>query len=224
MVVVQAAPEYVIHFILTNLQSYIIPGKDGTLIPGSRLLNFVWYYNVSNTSQEYADMMTDSTGCRHHFTIPPGKLAKSVWDKQIAYGKTVLPTPFIELITKTTSPFVTSVSELQMSQATFLHSPKTKEPKLLVMGDALSQFRPHIALMSNQAALHALLLEKVMVGQISFASWERQVLQYGNETRLLSKVAGTFAQFGGLVTGMAVAEYGWCVVIDWLVNTFWRIK
>jgi hypothetical protein len=169
-------------------------------------------------------MMTDSTGYRHHFTIPPGKMATSVWSKQKAYARTEFPTAMSELISKTTSPFVTAVSETQMSRATFLPSPITKEPKLLVVGDALSQFRPHVALSSNQSALHALLLEKFLTGKESLAKWERQVLQYGNEKRLLSKILGTFAQFGLVAMGKAVVEYGCCVIRNWLTNIFWRIS
>jgi hypothetical protein len=99
-------------------------------------------------------MMTDNAGHRHRFTLPPGKMAPSVWAKQMAYARTVFPSPFVELIFKTTSPFVTSISETQMSKATVLPSPTTNEPKLLVVGDALSQFRPHIALMSNRKFLN----------------------------------------------------------------------
>ena len=92
------------------------------------------------------------------------------------------------------------------------------------MGDALSQFRPHVALSCNQSALHASLLGKFLTGEESLAKWERQVLQYGNEKRLLSKVMGTFAQFGLVEMGKAVVEYGWCIIRNWLTNTFWRIS
>jgi hydroxymethylglutaryl-CoA reductase len=38
--------------------------------------------------------------------------------------------------------------------------------KLLLVGDALAQFRPHVGSSTNQAALDALLLEKVLKGEM----------------------------------------------------------
>lgn len=181
---------------------------------GERLLNFVWYYNVSESSQEFADIMTDKSGHRHRFTVPPGSMAPTAWERQKLYARQILPAPFVELIEKTTRPFISTVSEVQMPKACHFGG------KLLFVGDALSQFRPHIALSANQAAMNALLLEKVMLREITIEQWEKRVLHYANEKRLLSRVVGTYAQFGGIKLLAAALVYGWTVATQFISGKF----
>ena len=157
-------------------------------------------------------MMTDNMGHRHRFTLPPGSISPAVWEKQKTYARKVLAAPFVELVEKTNLPFISSVSEAQMPKASYFNG------KLIFVGDALSQFRPHIALSANQAAMNALLLEKVMLGEISMKQWEKEVLHYGNEKRLLSRVVGMLAQFGGLRVVAAVLEYGWVLVSQFMTS------
>ena len=64
---------------------------------------------------------------------------------------------------------VTSVTSIASPRAVFFNG------KLLLVGDALAQFRPHVGSSTNQAALDALLLEKVFKGEIGLDQWEEQV-------------------------------------------------
>ena len=157
-------------------------------------------------------MMTDNKGHRHRFTLPPGSMSPAVWEKQKIYAREILAPPFVELINKTTQPFISSVTEAQMPKASYF------DGKLIFVGDALSQFRPHIALSANQAAMNALLLKKVMLGEMTMQQWERQVLNYGNEKRLLSRVTGTYAQFGGVKLVAAVLTYGWTLASHFVTS------
>ena len=45
-----------------------------------------------------------------------------------------------------------------------------------MVGDALVPFRPHVACSTNQAALDALLVEKMLSGDMTLAAWESQVV------------------------------------------------
>ncbi|KAI9794620.1 MAG: hypothetical protein M1816_004507 [Peltula sp. TS41687] len=170
---------------------YIIPGEQGSLQPGERLLNFVWYYNFDQKSDEFADIMTDKDGNRHLNTLPIGKLREEVWEKQKARGKLVMPPSVAELIDKTRQPFISSISDSIAPRASYFNG------KLLLVGDAFALFRPHVALSANQAAMHCLLSKRLLEGEISVAEWEDHVTHYGNKTRLLSNVIGNYAQFGG---------------------------
>ena len=129
--------------------------------------------------------MTDIDGHRHRSTVPPGKICPKVWAKQQAYGRRVLAAPIKELVDKITSPFVTAISDCQAPRASFFAN------KLLLVGDALALFRPHIAQSTNQAATNCMLLEKTLIGEMDFSEWEKQVIHYAHLTRLRSNAVGT---------------------------------
>ena len=59
-----------------QILAYTIPGPEGTLEKGQRLVNWVWYWNQREESDEYGDLMTDSDGARHRFTLPTGGKSK----------------------------------------------------------------------------------------------------------------------------------------------------
>ncbi len=122
---------------------YMIPGPNGSLELGERLFNFVWYTNMPEHSQEFVDAMTEIDGYRHRATLPIGKMRLSVWAAQEARGREVLPAPFQELVGKIEQPFITAVSDIASPQASFF------DGKLLLVGDALSLFRPNIGASTN---------------------------------------------------------------------------
>ena len=129
--------------------------------------------------------MTDVDGHRHRSTVPPGKMRPEVWAKQQAHGRSVLAAPVKELVDKITSPFVTAISDFQAPQASFF------DGRLLLVGDALSLFRPHIAQSTNQAATDCMFLRKVLQGEMNFPEWEKEVMQYAHLTRMRSNLVGT---------------------------------
>ena len=167
-----------------------IPGENGTLKPGTRLLNYVWYCNYPEDSPELAAAMTDVEGRKHRNTVPIGKTSPSAWEKQKGIAAEVLPSPYVELIEKTSQPFLTTVSDIASPQASFFNK------RLLLVGDALVPFRPHVACSTNQAALNALLFEKMLKGEIILAEWEAKAMSYAHVTRLRSITWGSWYQWG----------------------------
>lgn len=173
-----------------EIYRYTIPGENGSLGEGKRFLNYVWYTNLAESSPEFNEAMTDNAGRRHHHTIPIGKMQSSVWDKQRRQAHQLLPRPFAELVEKTTEPFISTISDIDVSQAVFYNG------KLLFVGDALVPFRPHVACSTNQAALDATLLEQLLKKEIDINSWEIQVLDYAYATQLRSQTWGCWYQVG----------------------------
>ena len=111
-------------------------------------------------------------------------------------------------------PFVTVISDYQAPQASFFGD------HLLLVGDALALFQPHIAQSTNQAATDCMLLEKVPKGEMDFPEWEKQVMQYAHITRMRSNVVGTQNLSGYLVWlyhdiryRVAVAAQRWGLII-----------
>ena len=180
---------------------YTIPGENGDLEEGNRLLNFVWYTNIPENSAELQEAMTDTAGRKHRNTLPIGKMQSHVWKQQKVKARQILPSAFAELVEKTTQPFISTISDIGVSQAVL------NGGKILFVGDALMPFRPHVACSTNQAALNALLLEQLLKEEISLASWESQVLNYAHATRLRSITWGCWYQVGYLSFAASEARY-----------------
>ncbi|THX29001.1 FAD/NAD(P)-binding domain-containing protein, partial [Aureobasidium pullulans] len=198
---------------------YAIPGHDGSLEPGNRILNFVWYHNCPDDS-EFQEVMTDIFGQTHHSTLQPGMLRPEVWEQQVKFAQANFAAPFVELVENTSQPFVAAVSDNICDRATFMNG------KVILVGDALALFRPHIALSANQAAYDCLELQKVLKGEMSMKHWERNVLGYAAKTRQLSVVVGTFSQYGGwkliksvLVYALLLLRQGMLSLVRWLTRS-----
>lgn len=140
--------------------------------------------------------MTDVDGHMHRNTVPSGKLRSDIWARQRAYGNEVLPAPFAELINAITRPFITAIGDVSSPQASFFNG------KVLLVGDAITLIRPHMARSTNQAGLHCLLLEKHLKGEVSITEWEKKVLQYARVNQFLSIAVADF-YLSGLVTFLA---------------------
>ena len=55
----------------SHILVYPIPGPDGSVAPGHRLMNFVWYRNYLEGS-DLDDVLTDDDGLRREISVPPG--------------------------------------------------------------------------------------------------------------------------------------------------------
>ncbi|MCJ1366283.1 hypothetical protein MMC16_005411 [Acarospora aff. strigata] len=173
----------------SHILLYVIPGKDGTLEPGKRLLNFVWYCNYPENSKEFDDLMTDNLGQRHRITLPAGKIRPEIWTRQKELAKSSLPAAFADLIAKASQPFVQAITDVISPQASAF------DGKLVFVGDALAGFRPHVASSAAQAAFDAQLLAKVFKGELAMSEWEKQVLDFAQRTSQQGIAMGKKNQF-----------------------------
>lgn len=180
----------------TQILAYTIPGSNGALDQGKRLVNWVWYWNVANDSHEYQDLMTDTLGKTHRLTLPTGgKMRPEVWQKQVQLAKTHLPPQFVEVIEKTEQPFVQAITDLEPPPEDFEMS-RLLNGKAVIIGDALAGFRPHTAASTSQAAFHALMLDKVFRQEISWSEYEQQVLEFAWSWQQRGVLLGQRSQFG----------------------------
>jgi hypothetical protein len=171
-----------IHFFHSRgeqILAYTIPGKAGTLEVGKRPVNWVWYVNVAENSQEYKDIMTDKDGNTHRYTLPTGgKVRDDIWEEMKVRARKDLPTQYAELVEKTTTPLVQAITDLE--------PPKDGNSwylggKAVLVGDAFSGFRPHTAASTSQAALHALLMDDLFIGNSSREDYEYKVYEYARK-------------------------------------------
>ncbi|RYP12068.1 hypothetical protein DL767_011506 [Monosporascus sp. MG133] len=160
---------------LMNLQHcivYTIPGPNGSLEPGERLLNFLWYTNESHEALD--DIMIDGIdGHRHHNIVPAGRVRPDIWAARLSEARRIrLAAPFLEVITKIRSPFIQVITDFCSSRAAF------EDGRVLLVGDALSLFRPHTAFSATQAAFDALRVLDFVDRRISLEEWEERVLRF----------------------------------------------
>ena len=200
---------------MLNCYRYTIPGENGSLEPGKRLLNYVWYTNIAEGSPDLVQAMTDSSGRRHRQTLPIGKMQKEVWATQCSLASRTLPAPFAELIHKTANPFVSAIVDIGVSKPSFF------DGKVLVVGDALCPFRPHVACSTNQSSLDALLVEQLLTGEIDHTEWENRVTEYANVTRLESITWGDWYQVGYLSFLLSKGRY-LLTRYGYRMSNYWR--
>lgn len=173
-----------------QILAYLIPGENGTLEPGKRLMNWVWYRNYEEDSAELVNLMTDKDGSRHHVTLPVNSMKEEVWTKQKQDAKEILPPQFAELVNKTIHPFVQAITDNISSENEFC------DGKVLLVGDSLAGFRPHTAASTGQAAFDALTLGEWLDGKIDREEYNSRVLEYAKEVQRHGVMLGERSQFG----------------------------
>lgn len=160
-----------------QILAYLIPGAKGTLEPGKRLINFVYYTNYhakcpTERSPEFRALMTDVDGAYHRITLPPGKMAPAQWEKQCVRAREILPIAFAEIVCATKNPFVQAVTDVLAPTNEYLNG------RVILIGDALAGFRPHTVASTSQACFDAMMLADMIEGKISRDEWKRQTLGF----------------------------------------------
>ncbi|KAF2003125.1 FAD/NAD(P)-binding domain-containing protein [Amniculicola lignicola CBS 123094] len=180
-----------------QILAYLIPGVNGTLAPGKRLINFVYYTNfpspsLDDKSPELAELMTDIDGVRHRVTMPPGKTSPQAWEKQRKIASEKLPPQFAEIVRATKKPFVQAVTDVISPENEFLNG------KLVLIGDALAGFRPHTVASTSQAAFDAMILADMIEGKVDRRQWKSETLAYARTIQMRGVDMGLHSQWEDL--------------------------
>ena len=170
--------------------AYTIPGKNGTITVGERLLNFVWYVNYEKDSPEYDEIMTDVDGKQHRWTLPAGKINPKTWEAVKERAKTSLPPQMAEMVVGCEQPFIQCIADVPPEENLFM------DGKVMLIGDAFSAFRPHTAASTNQAALDARLLGEVLQGKMEKSQWKDETFAYAKQVQQQSVDMGNQSQTG----------------------------
>jgi hypothetical protein len=141
-------------------------------------------------SPDFSRIMTDSMGRRRNSVVPKGLLSSLVWKERLLIGETNLPKPWFEMVSQSKTPFATAITSLDGSKAAFC------EGKVLLVGDAFAQFKPHLGMSCNQSALKAMQLGKVLEGEIALEEWEKEITEWSYEFSLRSAAVGQFGLTG----------------------------
>lgn len=161
-------------FANSHILVYPIPGLDGSLQPGRRLINFVWYRNYL-AGGDLDDLMTDSEGVRHDVSMPPGKPRAEHQEEMRATAAARLPPAMAGVVHAVERPFVQSILDIEVPRMAF--------GRVCLVGDAAFAVRPHAAAGTAKAAADgwalAEALEREPDVESALRAWEPGQLELG---------------------------------------------
>jgi 2,6-dihydroxypyridine 3-monooxygenase len=177
----------------SHILLYPIPGLDGSVTPGRRLANFVWYRNYA-VGTELDDLMTDRDGVRRDITLPPGAARQAHLEELRAVAAARLAPQFAEVVQRCTLPFVQVIFDIEVDQMAF--------GRVCLIGDAAFALRPHAAAGTAKAAADAWALAEALAatqGDLNAAlpRWERRQLAVGGAVLERTRRNGNKSQFAG---------------------------
>ncbi|OAL49667.1 FAD/NAD(P)-binding domain-containing protein [Pyrenochaeta sp. DS3sAY3a] len=170
--------------------AYLTPGDTGTMEPGKRYVEWCWYDHCEYPSSTFSEFMTDANGIRHNVTVPASSLRLDMWNAQLLRRKDILPPLWTTILSATKAPLLTAIRSFDNSIASFYNG------KVLLVGEAYTQVRPHLGASCDIAALQALLLAEVLNGEKSIKEWEGEVAEYASKMSIASRATGTFGMTG----------------------------
>lgn len=176
----------------TQILCYLVPGPSGNLAAGSRRLNWVWYWNVP-AGDELREVLTDSGGTAHSYSVPRGGAPDSLVEEQRQVAEEVLPESFARLFGLTDGPFVQAIQDLSVPRMAF--------GRVCLLGDAAFAPRPHTAASTSKAAVNAAALAAELResgGDVlrALGAWEPAQLELGERLKRHGQAVGNRSQFG----------------------------
>ena len=176
----------------TQILCYLIPGPSGELARGERLLNWVWYWNVPE-GEGLRDVLTDSDGETHDYSVPEGRVRKDIVERQKAIAWEALPEVFGRLVAETDEPFVQVIHDLSVPRMAF--------GRACLVGDAAFVPRPHTAASTAKAVANATSLAGSLSAHgddvpAALKIWEPAQLRLGRRLEEHGRALGDGSQFG----------------------------
>jgi 2,6-dihydroxypyridine 3-monooxygenase len=130
----------------SHILVYPIPGRDGSVVPGERLSNIVWYRNYA-AGDDLDELLLDRNGVRREVSVPPGALR----DLQAAEARAVaaarLPACMAEVVAAIDQLYIQVVNDLEVNCMA--------KGRAALIGDAAFSVRPHAAAGTAKAAADA---------------------------------------------------------------------
>lgn len=134
-----------------QLIGYPVAGAGNNTARGHRRYNFVWYRLAKETDDgahpSLQSLMTDADGHHYPLGIPPHKVSSSHIAKMRQDSQHLLAPQFVEILAKTTQPFLQPIYDVTSSQLAF--------GRVALMGDAAFVARPHVGMGVTKAAQDA---------------------------------------------------------------------
>jgi 2,6-dihydroxypyridine 3-monooxygenase len=175
----------------THAVMYMIPGWDGELDEGNRLINYVWYRNVAE-GPDLQELTTDIRGFEAPVSVHPGAVQQRFIDDMREAAVAQLAPAVAEVVVRTEQPYLQVVCDTRIPGMAF--------GRIAIIGDAAFAARPHAAAGSAKAAADAWALYEHLgthPGGIAEAlkHWEPEQLKLGNQLIDRTSAMGARSQF-----------------------------
>ncbi|MEB2543410.1 FAD binding domain-containing protein [Burkholderia cenocepacia] len=129
------------HLFLT----YLVPGADGTIEPGKRRVNWVWYRRLA--SDRMPSLFVARDGTQRDGSLPPGAMHDDHRAELVDAADRMLAPTLAALVDATTAPFAQAILDLAVERMAF--------GRAVLLGDAACIVRPHTAAGVAKAAVDA---------------------------------------------------------------------
>ena len=194
-----ALSEAIVYHVLPeggHMLSYPIPNSDGSVVPGERLANWLWYRNV--LPGELTELLTGKGGVRFAVSLPQGQVPDERLTALREDAVAALPPAFVEAIAQTAEPFAQAIFDLEVERMVF--------GRVCILGDAAFVARPHIAAGTAKATDDAWQLAQALAdsnGDVGTAlsHWETRQLAVGRNAIERARHAGDLLQHGRWTVG-----------------------
>lgn len=190
-----ALDDAITYFVYANshVLVYPIPGRDGSVVPGERLINIVWYRNYL-AGDDLDDLLLDRLGAHREVSVPPGALRAEHVAEARAVAAARLPPPIAEAVHAVVDPFVQVVLDLEVPRMVF--------GRACLLGDAAFVVRPHAAAGTAKAADDAWALRDALADHpdavvAALAAWEPGRLALGSSLLARTRAIGRRSQVDG---------------------------
>lgn len=172
------------------LIGYPMAGADGSIEPGGRRYNYLWYYPAPG--QELTDILTDADGKVHDYGIPPPLMRPEHVETVKANAKRDMPASFHDAINRADTTIVQPIYDVLSQRITF--------GNVALLGDAAFVARPHVGvgvLKAGQDAvsLATALAECETIPQ-AMARYEAERLRPGQRAVWHGRDLGSFIERG----------------------------
>jgi 2,6-dihydroxypyridine 3-monooxygenase len=177
----------------SHILVYPIPALDGSLLPGDRLINVVWYVNVT-AGPPLDQLMTGRDGIHRAVSLPPGAATDRAVAGMRRAAADLLAPPIADVVTRMAEPFVQAIYDLGVPRMAF--------GRTCLIGDAAFAVRPHAAAGTAKAADDAWALAEELTATggcvpAALATWERRQLSVGRALLARTRDIGDSSQFTG---------------------------
>lgn len=174
----------------SHILVYPIPGRDGSVAAGERLINIVWYRNYLDGG-DLDDLLVDVHGASREVSVPPGALRREHVAEARAVAAARLPPPIAEVVLAIEQLFVQVVLDLEVPRMAF--------GRACLLGDAAFVARPHAAAGTAKAAEDAWMLRDALAAHpgdpaAALAAWEPGQLALGRDLLARTRAIGRRSQ------------------------------
>ena len=155
--------------------AYAIPSQSGSLTPGERLMNLVWYYNCPE-GDPLDDLLTDREGMRRPWSVPPGFVRDDLLDRVRRQAEETMAPVVREVADGAEDLFIQVIFDVASRRMT--------QGRVCLIGDAAFAVRPHAAAGTAKACDDAFSLRDALAAEngntpAALRRWEPERLRVG---------------------------------------------